>query len=203
MKRCHIEIGPDFLVGLCLCVLLLPLKWVVAWVIAAAVHECFHLLAVKLLGGCVEQISVRIFGAQIRVELDGKLRRVISILAGSIGGLCLLILANIFPRVAICGLLQSAFNLLPIYPLDGAKVLLGVLESIFGEERGTNICRIISHTAMVLIILITLYCGIVLKLGYLPLLVALLLWFLRGKKPLQTPVAKGTIGIQETNEVSL
>lgn len=202
MKNC-IKIGTDFLIGLCLCFLLIPVKWVLAWIFAAAVHECFHLLAVKFFGGEVKSISVRVFGAQIQVELNGNVRRILSILSGPLGGLCLVMLADIFPRIAVCGFLQSVFNLLPVYPLDGAKILSGGLEAIFGERSSARICACVSQIILFLILIASLYCAVVLKLGLLPVIASLLLLIRYRKKALQTLVVNSTIRLQETNEVSL
>ncbi len=168
MNRIRIEIRPEFLIGLCLCFLLIPIKWIAAWLIAAAVHECAHLLCVKLLGGRVEKISVWGSGAQIRAQVCGKGRSFLCVLAGPLSGLLLLIFAECFPRVAVCGLIQSIFNMLPIYPLDGQKLLLGVLTNIFGRLRGAYISNLISRVVLLLIFIAALYCAVVLRVGFLP-----------------------------------
>lgn len=50
-------------------------------------------------------------------------RELLCVLAGPAVSFSLLALARFFPRIAICGLVQGIYNLLPIYPLDGGKAL--------------------------------------------------------------------------------
>ena len=75
-------------------------------------------------------------------------RELICILAGPAASLLLLCLARIFPRVAICGLIQGCYNLLPIAPLDGGRALhclLSLLEKrqfrLFSRPGGKIPCK--------------------------------------------------------------
>lgn len=61
-------------------------------------------------------------------------RELIAVLAGPAASLLLLSLVRVFPRVAICGLIQGIYNLLPIYPLDGGKALRCLMALV--EEKG-------------------------------------------------------------------
>lgn len=103
--------------------LLLPWGWVGAFLAAAAVHELGHILAVRVLGGKIVEMTLGLHGAQIcTAPMDPKFQ-LPAILAGPIFGLLPALLWEKCPRLAFCATLLSAWNMLPIYPLDGGRAL--------------------------------------------------------------------------------
>lgn len=203
MMKHKIKVRSDFIFYLCFCLLLLPIRWVASWIIAAAVHEAFHLMAVYLLGGNVKSVCIGVGGAQICAQVQGKVKNLICILAGPIGGLSLLIVSDVFPSVSVCAFLQSIFNLLPIYPLDGGKVLSCILEDFCGVQRPETVLNAVFGILVILMICVCLYAAFVWELGLLPLTACLLfaLRQVKRKKSLQRKRTTGTIGIPETEEV--
>ena len=137
--------------------LLLPLQWVLALVLAVLVHECFHLVALTVQGGRV--LSVRIGSGGIQMETDylspGK--ELVCALAGPVGSAVLLLLASWFPRIAICGMIHCLYNLLPLFPLDGGRILHGILLMCLSDGRGERCCRIMQRTIRLLLILLCLW----------------------------------------------
>ena len=110
-----------------LAVLTLPLQWLLSAVTAALIHELSHILAVYLLGGRVRGIRMGITGCRIDTDPMGDAKSIAAILAGPLGSFLTLLTRRRFPLIAVCGMLQGAYNLLPVLPLDGGRVLACVL----------------------------------------------------------------------------
>ena len=170
-----ISVRAGFYIHLCLCILLLPIHWVIAWMAAATVHELSHCLCLRLLKVRIYHITISSFGAKIQTEFISEMKQFVASLAGPAGGLLLLLLSNWFPRLAICGFLQSVYNLVPIYPLDGGRALCAVILRLFPGVIGTSVFRAFNIVILTVISLLGLYSVFVLGLGPIPILVAGLL----------------------------
>lgn len=117
-----------------LLLLILPLHWLAAAVLAAGVHELCHLGAVYALGGRVLSFCIGPAGARMETDLQGRGRALLAALAGPAGSLLLLFLGRFLPHVAVCAAIQGLFNLLPLYPLDGGRVLRCCLEGRLSDR---------------------------------------------------------------------
>lgn len=119
-----------------LLLLTLPLNWLLAAIIAACWHETCHALAVVLCGGKIWGLHLKGTGVQMEVSPLNRWQTLLCALAGPCGSFLLLLLAPWFPRLALCGLGQGAFNLLPVSPLDGGRAMVSLLPNWqrHGEE---------------------------------------------------------------------
>ena len=111
--------------------LLLPARVWLAALFAASVHELYHLAALWLLGGQVTQLRFGICGAKIVTLPMSRGREVLCALAGPMGSFSLFALAARYPLAALFGFMQGAYNLLPIYPLDGGRVFRCIFSGAF------------------------------------------------------------------------
>lgn len=136
-----------------LMLLILPLKWLTAAFLAACFHELCHFAAVKLCGGEVLSVTVGATGAEMEVYDLGNRGECISALAGPAGSILLLILAPVFPTVAVCALVQGLYNLLPIWPLDGGRAVRCLLAQLC-PRHGAQIAAGIEAAVMTAIFLL-------------------------------------------------
>ena len=136
-KRSPIEVRTGAILVGALALLILPLSLLSSFVIAGVFHECCHWLALRWTGIRVYRIAIGPFGAAMETEPMDPGREVLCALAGPLGSFLLVLGYRTFPGIALCALIQGAFNLLPVYPMDGGRVLKGTLKilKIPGRER--------------------------------------------------------------------
>lgn len=135
-----------------LVLLVLPWKLLLAAFFAAAIHECCHLLALLACGVPILRISIGAAGAAIRTPPFPPAQELLCALAGPVGSLLCLLAARNFPLLALCGIIQGLYNLLPIYPLDGGRVLRCAAQLFFPAHDETISSVIGGCTAALLVI---------------------------------------------------
>lgn len=150
LRRIHIDYG--FFIFTAALLLTIPIRWILAAFLAALVHELGHYSTVRLLGGTVSGAAVSCRGARMEIFPMSPGRELWCILAGPAASFSLLAMARFFPRIAICGLIQGMYNLLPIYPLDGGKALRCMVTLVgkhrfrlFSKLRGKIPCKERKH----------------------------------------------------------
>lgn len=168
-----IDADPGLYFFLALLVLLLPLRWLAAALLAAAVHELCHILAIRLCSGEILDIRLGFGGAVIRAAPMEPLPELLCVLAGPLGGLGLLLLSRVAPRLAICAGFQSAYNLLPLPGLDGGRALECLTAMLLPAATAARFCRLARAACLGMILLLGLYGTFVLRLGVVPLLISL------------------------------
>lgn len=120
-ERIPLCINAAVLLILPVCMLAVPLRWLIGWLLAVLTHEICHCIALLLFQIRVLRLYIGILGIQIETEPMRVYEELICALAGPLGG-GLLVLCNYFPEAAICACFLNVYNLLPIYPLDGGRV---------------------------------------------------------------------------------
>ena len=121
-----IETDGGFWLVLGLMGLLFPLRILAAIVLAAAIHELGHILALGLCGGKIRCFRLRIGGANIIAAPLPPGRELLCILAGPGFGALTILAWRVFPELAAAGLLQTVFNLLPLPGLDGGRMVRNI-----------------------------------------------------------------------------
>ena len=164
---------------------LIPFPWLLSWLIAIVFHEFCHWMAVRAFGGSVYQLEIGIGGATMQCSNMNDRSRLFSILCGPFGGGLLVIFSRWMPRIAICSLFLSIYNLIPILPLDGGNALYIIL-------KRKNVFYYTQKFVLLFLSFVAMYCGIFLNLGVLPIAIIASLWI----KNLKTPCKEGICLVQ-------
>ena len=160
---------------LAMAILVLPIQWILAAIIAAAFHEMCHIAAVYLCGGKISGLRIGGNGAVMDIHAMSRGKELFCALAGPLGGLLLLLFARWIPRTAVCAAFHSLYNLLPIYPLDGGRALRCCAERIL-PLKADRFCDCVEKGCLILIGLLAVYAAVFLKLGLMPVLLAAVLY---------------------------
>ena len=102
---------------------------------AAVFHELCHIGMIYLTGGQVRRLQIGVSGAKIETDFSNSGHEILCALAGPAGSLLLLLLYRNYPRLALCGAVQGFFNMVPVYPMDGGRILFCLLERWLPEHR--------------------------------------------------------------------
>ena len=162
-----IEVDSEVYIAAALMLLLIPLQWLAAWLIAAVFHEACHCLALVLCREHIAGIHISLFGAKIHAPLLQSWEQLFCTLSGPAGALLLLLTSSRFPHLAVCAFVQSVYNLLPILPLDGGHALSCALTILFSETLAKKIQHYVDCIFYGTIILLSFAAVIILKMRIL------------------------------------
>ena len=121
------------------------------------IHEMGHIIVGLMLKIKPEKIEIMPFG--LRASFNGdydypKMKEIFITLAGPLTSLALAILCT--TEVAFySNLIILIFNLMPIYPLDGGRIIKGLLHLKVGAMQSDKIINKISYITMIIITLIS------------------------------------------------
>ena len=169
-SKVSVDISPGACIAAAVILLLVPFQWVSAWLIAAFVHECCHILALLICRNHIEEICIGFNSARIQASSMNRWKQLFCTLAGPLGASLLLLLRTSFPRIAVCAFIHSVYNLLPLLPLDGGHALQCVLAMVFSESVANKLMQweeIILINAM---LLFSIFTAIIFKLGLVPVI---------------------------------
>lgn len=138
--------------------------------IAAAIHECGHILAARICGVRLGKMDVGIFGARISIS-DGIYSYAEEIFVCAAGPLINLICADIAAvflylyRVEndavylfiLSSLCLAALNLLPIRTFDGGRIISALICRFWGPTVADTAVKILSFFSLFALWCISLY----------------------------------------------
>ncbi|WP_050354428.1 site-2 protease family protein [Gottschalkia purinilytica] len=133
-------------------------------------HELAHIFVASKYGVKIGEVELFVFGGVAKSESlighDPNTEIIISI-AGPLFNFCLMLLFMIIEKITSSYLTYYMikansficfFNLLPLFPLDGGKILRAFLSNFFGVKNSTRYLTRLTYILCVFIIIISIYC---------------------------------------------
>ena len=172
-KRQKMKLGVSFFSLLILLSLILTRSYLsLVALVAAALHECGHILAAKLCRIPLVQMKLGIFGATLQTDraLCSYGKEIILAAAGPLTNLLCFALCRVADAksetaelFALASLVLAILNLLPISELDGGRIVYCTLASIFSVEVARKVVDALSFA--IIFSLWTLSVYLILRLG--------------------------------------
>lgn len=163
LKVRNIRVDGAVYIWLAIGVLILPLSWQMAGILAAIVHEICHYLAATVFRVRIRGMRIGIGGMLMHMEPMPAGKEFAIAMAGPAGSLLLTLFLRRWPELAVYGMIQGLYNLIPVYPLDGGRML----HCLLGKKSET-----VETAAMIMILIFGAISGI--RYGIFPFLLALL-----------------------------
>lgn len=130
-------------------------------------HEMGHLICGVLMGLKPKSLKIMPMGLSIEFEIYSKnikdklqIKKIWIALAGPITNIIIILITIIFNKnietilygeIIYSNILIAIFNLLPIYPLDGGRILKEVIHIIKGRKKAIELTNYISNVSMVIL----------------------------------------------------
>lgn len=187
-----------FILGLIL-LLVNDIKIYIILMIFAMAHEIAHLITGIILGLKPKSISILPYGFKILFDVKVKdlntkigkgtilsIKKIIIALAGPMVNIIFIIIFWIFKYkifgitydyIVYANMLIAIFNLLPIYPLDGGRVIKEIIHIKYGTSKSYSMIIKINEIAISILSIITSILVLYYK-NWLLIIVLLYLWYI-------------------------
>lgn len=182
-----IEINLKIILFIILFFLLNNIDTYLIFLLFVFIHELAHLFCGILIGGKPRKLYLNPLGVSLEFYSYGKKSSFYNICFFLAGPVVNLIIALFFSKInyneyyktkiIYTNLALCIFNLIPIIPLDGGKILKEILKKIIGIEDASKFLILISKTFLVFVSLIYSIAIVEIKNIYLLLLI-IYLWYL-------------------------
>ena len=151
----------------------------VSSILCVVLHEMGHSFVGRKLGYKLNMITLMPYGAmlsgqnkmfsfddEIKIAVAGPLVNVF-LFAISLIIYFLFPIINVFAKVfAMCNIYTFCFNILPVYPMDGGRILLAILSKKFSRKKSQKIVKVVGY-CITTIFFVLFFVSFFYKLNYM------------------------------------
>lgn len=126
-----------------------------------ALHELAHIFVAYILKIKVLEVSFLPFG--VNAKFDFSKHKYKEILISSAGPIFSISMTFLLKDFFIQNIFIFLINMIPIYPLDGGRILKNIIILIFGAYNGTKIYNILLRIFIIILAIINITLVVILK----------------------------------------
>ncbi len=139
MRKLSIKFSCDAILLAATLIICSDYELIIPWIMAVFIHEAGHVFAIILLGGTIDALTVNAGG--LKISYNSKIlsykHALICAITGPALGLVSAFAAShlgftVYAGISLC---INIFNLIPVRPLDGGKILLNLTSIIFDRPE--------------------------------------------------------------------
>lgn len=158
-------------------------QWVLIGILC---HELGHLLVLRLCRVPVLAVRFQAWGIVLVTEETSYLKELLCALAGPAASVLLgLVLFRTYSHCAVVSFVLGVVNLLPLYPLDGGRILRCLLMMLLKPDTADRLLKAITVVTCCGLMLLACWVSILWQAGLWPIFAALLLLCRVGERSLQ------------------
>lgn len=131
----YLDISPAFIGFFCAYFYFDPAQTFWPFLFSAALHEAGHLLALRCMRVRIHKLHLGLTGAVLYTQPLAYSRELLAAAAGpAVNAACTLTFLHAWPHFALISLLLLFYNLFPLYPLDGGRILRAALHLLLPDN---------------------------------------------------------------------
>lgn len=159
MIKIQISINIEIFLFIIIFILTKQIKIYAIFILFTLIHEITHAIAGIILGLKIKKIAIMPFGFKITFEESKTkekiaIKKIIIALVGPLMNFTIMILAIILKlhiNIIYANLIIAVFNLIPIYPLDGGRILKSILSIKLSPQKTNSIINRISNITIIIL----------------------------------------------------
>lgn len=145
----YLDVSPAFLGFFCAYFYFDPAQTFWAFFLSAALHEAGHLIALRCMRVRIHKLRLGLTGAVLYTPPLAYGRELLAAAAGpAVNAVCTLAFLHAWPRFALVNLLLLFYNLLPLYPLDGGRILRAALHLLLPDNAAVLVEKILAAVVL-------------------------------------------------------